>query len=444
MSLRIGVIGFGVVGTSFLAYLKSSFSYQNPSFSSVSRSISVWDKRLLTESERHMIEQHGARVEDSAAVSLEHFIKNQDIILVSPGVNVRHLVCGATQLLSEADIFAFHWKKPIIAITGSLGKTTVTRMIYALLKLRYNVVMGGNIGTPMLDLLIQQDAADIVVLELSSFQLAYSILFSPTVGVITNLYPNHLDWHLTVDDYIDSKLRCFVHGKEGGDALISRAAFDEVPSIINSLIPSLTRRLTIMSNGPYDGMLQSYIMRFESAQALYVENNFLMKREGKGAPHKLFDMALLPPQSYPINWVIALSAVVKITKDLSWLEEKMSDERNQKAIIDDLKQQHRLEHFATFNGIDFYNDSKSTLTQATQAAVDFLAHNKRPIILILGGVGKGVDRTSFFKTISDHHAVKKVLFLGKDFGKDSYPSLDELTRAIVTRSSSFFTQWSKF
>src|SRR5262249_3022121 len=116
------------------------------------------------------------------------------------------------QWLCELDLFYTLWKKPIIAITGSVGKTTTASMLAQLCT--YNnipVALGGNIGTPMLDLLVQQNTAAWAILEVSSFQLEHCHFFAPDIAIITNLHQNHLDRHTTLEQYWLAKANIFMH-----------------------------------------------------------------------------------------------------------------------------------------------------------------------------------------------------------------------------------------
>ena len=116
----------------------------------------------------------------------------------------RELADGA-ELTSEMEVFMKICPAKIYAVTGSDGKTTTTTLIYEMLKQEgYNCFLGGNIGTPLIDKVEEIDVNDRVVLELSSFQLL-TMKNSPDVAVISNLSPNHLDIHKTMEEYIDAK-----------------------------------------------------------------------------------------------------------------------------------------------------------------------------------------------------------------------------------------------
>ncbi len=131
------------------------------------------------------------------APSVQALFNIADYVLPSPGIDIKaYYALYQGRWLCEVDIMKAYCTKPIIAITGSVGKTTTTHLLTHLLqKHGINAVAAGNIGTPMLDMIYQQDSFDLLVLELSSFQLEYAQSFAPDLALWTNLYPNHLDRH---------------------------------------------------------------------------------------------------------------------------------------------------------------------------------------------------------------------------------------------------------
>ncbi|MGN1116083.1 MAG: Mur ligase family protein, partial [Candidatus Ornithomonoglobus sp.] len=139
-----------------------------------------------------------------------------DIIFKTPGlrIDVPQLKAAAERgahITSEMEIFFELCPSHIIAVTGSDGKTTTTTLINEMMtRAGYKTWLGGNIGNPLLSEVDKMTEDDYVILELSSFQL-HTMKYSPEIGVITNLSPNHLDWHTDYDEYIDAKTNIFTH-----------------------------------------------------------------------------------------------------------------------------------------------------------------------------------------------------------------------------------------
>ncbi len=157
--------------------------------------------------------------------ALTDFFTRSDALLPSPGIDTR---AYRTQYqgvwLTEVDLFQDFFHKKIIAITGSVGKTTITHFLTQLLKAAgWRVQAGGNIGLPMLSLIETQHKLDAVILELSSFQLEYARSFAPDLAIWANLYPNHLDRHSTMNDYFLAKYNIVKHQTPSQKALISNA-----------------------------------------------------------------------------------------------------------------------------------------------------------------------------------------------------------------------------
>ncbi|MFA6527791.1 MAG: Mur ligase family protein, partial [Candidatus Babeliales bacterium] len=244
----IGIIGFGVVGRSIFSFLDTYKHTPEVVKQGKLRDVIdtgqlqlvVWDKRELTADEQASITQTGGIFITGLSTTLEAFIDRCDVVIASPGINIEPYKNSATPILCELDLFSLFFTKPVIAITGSLGKTTTTKLLGALTeRLRYHAVgqhndiggdvlecdlagkasvrsaVGGNIGIGMLDLVKQVNEYDLGVLELSSFQLDLNTTFAPDVAVWTNFYPNHLDRHITQEAYFQAKFNLMAGQREG-------------------------------------------------------------------------------------------------------------------------------------------------------------------------------------------------------------------------------------
>ncbi|MFA5074828.1 MAG: UDP-N-acetylmuramoyl-L-alanine--D-glutamate ligase [Candidatus Babeliales bacterium] len=419
--MKIGILGFGVVGKSVLNFL-SKKNYE----------IGVWDKRVLLESEIDLIKTYQtANYFDSTEISIENFLDSHEKVIVSPGVNLSKILNKdfekfQNKFLCELDFLSDFLIKKSIAVTGSLGKTTIVSLLGQFLP---NSCIAGNIGTGMLDVLSDQEKFDSIVLELSSFQLELNKKFSPDIAILNNLYPNHLDRHKTIQEYFDAKCKIFEYQKIGQKLLISTDFLTQdiflennnfLQNIFIDKLKSIKSDIVFIScNWDQDKVLLNNFLKkfdFKNCSIFYNQYNFLYLEQ-----NKIFDLNFLPNISFKQNWLFVLTTLYFCGQDFNNLEDKLKNFA--KFISQDFEkiQQHRVEFFYAKNNIDFYNDSKSTVVQATLQAVNKLNQNNKPIILILGGTGKGVDRSFIFQELSKFKNLKNILCLGdvayKEFEK---------------------------
>ena len=164
--------------------------------------------------------QHGLSCAQGAA-AIEPFLAAHDQILVSAGIDLRPYEKFAHKFIGELDLFAQEWRKPFIAITGTVGKTTVTHILGTVLQhLGKKAVIGGNIGVGLCDLLETAQDAELAVVEVSSFQLELSKSFAADLAIWTNFSPNHLDRHGTLEAYRDAKNKIITMQRAGQKALV--------------------------------------------------------------------------------------------------------------------------------------------------------------------------------------------------------------------------------
>ena len=206
----MAVVGFGRASQSIVRYLHE-------------RGIRVLVSDIrnyseLSPKEQELLDQCAAEFEGGGHST--GFLSRADIVVASPGVDPRHSVratvrqSGAT-VLGELALAADKFTAPVIGVTGTNGKTTVTELIGSMLRAAgKKVFVGGNIGTPLGDLLISDEKFEAIVLELSSFQLELCGDFVPEVGILLNITPDHLDRHKTLQQYAAAKMRLF----QGGSA----------------------------------------------------------------------------------------------------------------------------------------------------------------------------------------------------------------------------------
>lgn len=306
----------------------------------------------------------------------EVFLQESDFVFVSSGVDIQmHYPTWRSKCIFELDIFAKFWKKPIVAITGTLGKTSVTTFLAQILtNAGKRVALGGNIGVGCLDLLATQEACDLAVLELSSFQLQYCQKFCPSIGIFTNFFPNHLDRHTSEAEYFDAKYSMFARDDQT-HAVMPLNLYDHIRQKANTPV----KRTVFFTDKQPDF--------FDIARLVYIKHNALWLYQNNVHTH-LIELAELPAITFATNWAILAAALLHLGIDPMHMD----------ALCNDLAPiEHRMELVAEINGITFYNDSKSTTVQATHAAVEKL--QGKPIHLFLGGLSKGVDRSVLLERI---------------------------------------------
>lgn len=318
------------------------------------------------------------------------FFVEPSSIYVSPGVDIRHYYGFLKdKLKTEIDLFFNEWQKPIIAITGSVGKTTVTSFLSSLLH-SYGTAhaMGGNIGNPMLELL--EKKATYAVLELSSFQLEHSSFFFPTIAVWTNFYPNHLDRHLTEEAYFKAKYQILIRQSSQEKAIVPTSI---IPYFNTYGWPKSTLYF-IADEEKYSTMLPEQYPLFT-----YKDNGMHVTQHNHTILLSKTDV--LPAITITKNWLFLAATLYALDLfNKSFVQHTVDI----KAIS------HRTEFVATIHSLTFINDSKSTTIASTLAAIEQYKHN--PIILILGGLSKGVDRSILFQQLPNH--IVYVITFGKE------------------------------
>ncbi len=357
----IGIWGYGVVGQSALRFFLEHYSDKN---------ILLYDtKPIILEPDYTTHE----RITAYKPENIDEFLADAQCILASPGIDLRLYTMYQDKWITEIDLFCMHWKKPLIAITGTVGKTSITHLVSTLLQSAgYTVATGGNIGTGMLDLLQTQESSDYAVIELSSFQLEFSTHCTPSYAIITNIYENHLDRHGTLTQYITAKLRILAQLPSDGIALLPASLYPHIKHYHPSLLP----QCRFFADTQSSATCADYVLTPDGA----IHN----------AHHeKLYTLSQLPKLSYQQNWLIIAALFNTLQIDLI--------QALHTAHLD--LPDHRLHLITQIDTTAFYDDSKATIIQATYAAVTAL--QPHTILLILGGLSKGVDRTALLASFKN-------------------------------------------
>ena len=315
----------------------------------------------------------------------------EGVVLVrSPGLRpdypaIRAALARGARLTSETELFLAHSPCRVIGVTGSDGKTTTTALIAAILTAAgYTVWQGGNNGHPLLPHVCEMHADDIAVLELSSFQLM-TCTRAPEVAVLTNLTPNHLNWHTDVDEYAAAKCRIF----HGARRLVTNADCAATAAIAaRAALP-----VTCFSHG---GAPLGDTRVFPRGNALV-----LADATGERAIDCL-DEFRLPGRHNLENLMAAVGAV----HDLVPPEAIARAAREFRGVP------HRLQYVDTVNGVKYYNSSIDTSPTRTAAALAGLGG--APLV-IAGGQGKGISLTPLADALATH--AKAVFLYGETAGE---------------------------
>ena len=324
-SLNFCIYGLGSTGESVVKYLKRK-NFQN---------VKVWDDKIKPKSKKK---------------SFSKYLDFSDYIILSPGISLNNaklkskLIKNKKKIITDIDLFyLFNRNIKSIVITGTNGKSTTCKILEHVLKQnKINVKLGGNIGKPILD--INLNSNPIVIIEASSFQLAYSKFIKPDFAAILNITKDHLDWHGSMKNYVDSKFKIFSNQNNNDFAylnnkvLIKKFKKNKFSSKLKYININKYKKLQNKINNSYlrsDVNIENLSYIFELSKKLKIKEN----------------------------------NIIKTLKNFKGLE-------------------HRHEIFYKKNNKIFINDSKATSFDATKSA---LKSNKN-IFWIVGGLPKIGDK----------------------------------------------------
>lgn len=374
-SKKIGVWGLGVVGMSALNYFVKK-GYQ----------VQAMDQKESNTAQQELLNSLNVPFFDQK--ELRSFLDFNDYILPACGIDLRPYSEYQHKFLSELDLFGAQCTAPVIAITGSVGKTTTTHLLSELLKAAgKKVFTGGNIGVGLLESIKQANMAEYVVLEVSSFQLERCKTFAPDFAICTNIFANHLDRHGSMEEYVKAKFALIAHQKPGSICLFPASMYERVMCQKSAATPSF-----------FSCAESNFVSEFHSFYFLR-NAQFLMHYQTN--TKEIFDFIELPWISYRENVVILAAALHLLDCSLAHFVEILNEQE---------LPEHRMEKVATIANIDFYNDSKATIPASTLAAIEKISN--RPIVLFLGGISKGVNRAEFVSQLKDK--VRMVYCFGKE------------------------------
>jgi UDP-N-acetylmuramoylalanine--D-glutamate ligase len=374
---RVLVVGLGKSGVASALFLQARGAR-----------VTVSDSK--TEDELHaeipLLLDHGIAVETGGHG--ERTFRNQDLIVVSPGVPVdasplaQARTLGET-VIGEIELAAQFLNRPVVAITGSNGKTTTTTLTGEILTSGgFPTLVGGNIGTPAISLVERSQPGNFIVLEVSSFQLETIQTFRPRVAVVLNITPDHLDRHRTFQAYVDAKARIFEN--QQADDL----------AVLNMDDPT-----TAGLSGRTRAQVFWFSRKKEVGKGAWVREGRILFRDQAGPCEIMLASEIPLKGAHNVENVLAGICVGSL---LGCQPQQIRQAVRQLKAVE-----HRLQYVATVRGVEYYNDSKATNVDATIKALESFPAN---IHLILGGKDKGSDYTVLNDLLRQR--VKRVYTIG--------------------------------
>ena len=306
-------------------------------------------------------------------------------VIASPGVSdsekiLKKALKKDIEVISDIELFTAEANAPFVAVTGSNGKSTVTTLLYQMCRADgRNVLAGGNLGVPALDLL-SEDSPDLYVLELSSFQLHRTRNLPASVAVLLNVSPDHLDWHADEDEYRSAKYRIFA---EASSAVVYRAD--------DAAAEAAARCHRVISFGSDEPEKGQYGLREEDGTTYLACGETLLL--------SCRDLAMYGKHNQ-LNALAALAA-----GELLGLELKAMLQ----VLVEFPGLPHRMQFVDRVSAVDYINDSKATNVAAAVASIESV---DSMLVLIAGGDGKGGEFSDLSAAVEDK--LRGAILIGTD------------------------------
>lgn len=342
---------------------------------------------------------------------LELLDEDFEFIVKNPGIPyyipfIQEAIARKFKIYSEIELAYLYSDNTYLAITGTNGKTTTTTLIYNIFKEVYdNVILAGNIGIPLSKTVMEKQDNNLVILELSSFQLMGIDKFKPHIATILNLSPDHLDYMKNLDDYYKSKLLIYKNQDEN-DYFIYNEDDENIKKYVQNLKAKVIKFSIKKESDVYlkDNWIYYNNEPIIDTTKIQVEGNHSLQN---------IMVALIYAKLYNIN-----------------------DDIIRKVVYEFKGVRFRFEKVCGFNNNTYYNDSKSTTVQSTITAIEALSNQDS--VLILGGFDKGLDYQPLIEKINNSKQIKKVLTYGmikNEFNKVSkelkkFENLEEVVKYL--------------
>jgi UDP-N-acetylmuramoylalanine--D-glutamate ligase len=342
--------------------------------------------------------------------TVESFVAS-DLIVVSPGVPekinpIEVAMEAGVPVIGEIELAARFITEPIVAITGTNGKTTTTTLVGNMLEASgRRAFVGGNIGAPLIDYVHAGMEADVVVAEISSFQLDTTEQFRPKVATLLNVSEDHLDRYIDFSDYLQSKGRIFRNQRETDAAILN--GMDSAVAELDRFITSQKLYFDIDTSKSWSGRNLRYGASIQG-------HELICRLPTKDST--AFDLSNLKIKGQHNLENVAAAALTALMAG--------GEQGGVQAAIDQFEGlPHRLEQVRTIGGVTYYNDSKATNVDAVKRSLESF---QGPIILIMGGRDKGGSYSALMAPIKER--VKGLVVFGEACEK-ILSSLGALTRS---------------
>ena len=335
-----------------------------------------------------------------------------ELIFRSPGIRpdregITSAAARGSEIVGEIELFSYLTDADTFAITGSDGKTTSTTLTGKFLEHQATkregsrTYVGGNIGSPLLPLCDEMTERDFAVLELSSFQLM-SVKRAPRHVAITNVSPNHLDWHTDMNEYIAAKTNII---GENTERLVTNAEYPTTLEIAQRYRGKV-KELYLFSSAKHSFEEFTCALGFAPTLAFFEKDGYIVSSDGQ-TETRLLDISFinLPGKHNLENFMtaIALTLGVADTEDFSEVAKGF------------FGVEHRLEFVREIEGVKFYNSSIDSSPSRTAAALSAMAG--KSLVLICGGYDKNLDYAPLGEAICRHGGVRSVILTGATAGK---------------------------
>lgn len=383
---KILIVGLGRTGVAAAKFLSSKGA-----------KVIVSDHKSKAELADYLELMEDVNVEYDLGGHTPKLFLEQDIVMLSPGISSQLKIFdyarqNGVHVTGEFEFMSQFISQPIIAVTGTNGKTTTVSLINEMLKESGKETwVGGNYGKPVSELLMLDKSPDVVVLEVSSFMLEHVINFNPKNIVFMNLAENHLDRHKTMEEYVNAKRKIFLNTNPGTTSILNA---DDNAVVELARDPAVQRgRIFYFSRKP---SLEPQIMNIGGS----VNNTYEIKVR-TGPEIEVFSVSNIKLKgAHCIENVMAAI--------LASREQGASHEAIQKVIDTYTGLEHRIEYVRRVGGVSFYNDSKATNVHSVIRALRAFDEN---VILIMGGKDTGLNYTPLRDEIK--RKVKTLILVGE-------------------------------
>lgn len=376
---KIAILGFGREGKSTLKLCMEIGGY---------KSIDVLDLNEVTQ-------ELDPKITVVCGPGYQDSLNFYDIVIKSPGIvlkqNIKNYTCNIT---SQTEIFFEKYKRQIIGITGTKGKSTTTTLIHHILKTsKYDTVLAGNIGIPAFDILDSITENSIIVFEMSSHMLEY-MKVSPKIGALLNIHEEHLDHYGTMEKYVAAKKNIYKN------QLVGDVCFVNKDIDVSSMADIITVSAEDNRANVY---IRGNIIYIESKDKSF-QYTIPVKQINLIGEHNMFDIGM----AYAILKCVGIS-----------------DEEFTKGLISYNPLPHRLQYIGTIDGVKYYDDSISTICDTTIQALKSVENVQT---VLIGGMDRGIDYDELIEFLADNSVSNIVLMY--DTGKRIFNEINELPNEV--------------